>query len=57
MGVVAQRRMPTYPDGFPDRVIELVRAASGRGVLCNRPSNGLEAVEHVRRPSTCAAAI
>ncbi len=45
MGVVAPRRMPTYPDGFPIEVVELVRAASGRGVLCNRPSNGLEAVE------------
>ena len=37
--------MPTYPDGFPVEVVELVRAASDRGVLCNRPSNGLEAVE------------
>jgi phosphopentomutase len=45
MGVVAARRMPTYPNGFPAEVIELVRAASGRGVLFNRPSNGLEAVE------------
>ena len=45
MGVVAPQRPPTYPTGFPDEVIELVRAASGRGVLCNRPSNGLEAIE------------
>ncbi len=53
MGIVAPARMPTYPDGFPEPVIALVEAASGRGVLCNRPSNGLEAVErfgaeHVR---------
>jgi phosphopentomutase len=46
MGIVAASPRPTYPDGFPESVIELVRAASGRGVLCNRPSNGLEAVEH-----------
>ena len=45
MGVVARRRMPTYPNGFPGEVVDLVRKASGRGVLCNRPSNGLEAVE------------
>jgi phosphopentomutase len=45
MGVVAPQRMPTYPHGFPQPVIELVRTASGHGVLCNRPSNGLEAVE------------
>ncbi len=45
MGVVAPQRPPVYPQGFPDEVIALVRAASGRGVLCNRPSNGLEAIE------------
>lgn len=45
MGVIAPEPMPTYPHGFPEPVVELVRAASGRGVLCNRPSNGLEAVE------------
>jgi len=45
MGVVAQRRPPTYPHGFPPEVIEIVHEASGRGVLCNRPSNGIEAIE------------
>jgi phosphopentomutase len=45
MGLVAPARMPTYPHGFPDQVIALVSEASGRGVLCNRPSNGLEAIE------------
>ena len=45
MGVAAGRRPPTYPDGFPPEVIEIVRAAAGRGVICNRPDNGLEAIE------------
>jgi phosphopentomutase len=45
MGLVAPARMPTYPHGFPDEVIALVQEVSGRGVLCNRPSNGLEAIE------------
>jgi phosphopentomutase len=53
MGVVSQRAMPTYPGGFPDPVIDLVRAAAGREVVCNRPYNGLEAIadfgaEHLR---------
>ena len=38
--------MPTYPDGFPDEVVELIATASGRGILCNRPYNGIEAIEH-----------
>jgi phosphopentomutase len=54
MGLVAERMPPTYPSGFPDEVLDLVRdAAGGRGVICNRPDNGIEAIEtfgdaHVR---------
>ena len=40
-----RRALPTYPDGFPEEVIAVVTAASGRGVLCNRPYNGIEAIE------------
>jgi phosphopentomutase len=45
MGVAAPQRPPTYPDGFPEDIIEIVRAASGRGVICNRPDNGLTAID------------
>ena len=46
MGVVMDRPMPTYPEGFPDEVVELIATVSGRGILCNRPYNGIEAIEH-----------
>ena len=46
MGVVMHRPMPTYPEGFPDEVVELIATVSGRGILCNRPYNGIEAIEH-----------
>jgi phosphopentomutase len=45
MGVVAAVRAPTYPLGFPPEVLGVVQAASGRGVICNRPDNGIEAIE------------
>jgi phosphopentomutase len=45
MGVTVARRPPTYPSGFPAEVIDVVCAASGRGVICNRPDNGLTAIE------------
>jgi phosphopentomutase len=45
MGIAAPRRPPTYPEGFPEDVVEIVSAASGRGVICNRPDNGLAAIE------------
>jgi phosphopentomutase len=45
MGVVMPQPLPTYPSGFPDEVIGIVAAASGRGVICNRPYNGIGAIE------------
>jgi phosphopentomutase len=45
MGVVMPRPLPTYPEGFPDEVISLVVAASGHQVICNRPYNGIDAIE------------
>jgi phosphopentomutase len=53
MGVSTGRGLPTYPAGFPAEVVDLVCTISGRGVICNRPCNGIEAIEqcageHVR---------
>jgi len=45
MGVAADRPLPTYPDGFPRAIVELVSGISGRGVICNRSCNGIEAIE------------
>ena len=45
MGVVAPHALPTYPEGFPPAVVELVKAASGRGAICNRTRNGIQAIE------------
>jgi phosphopentomutase len=46
MGVVCEVAPPTYPHGFPPEVIEQVKAAAGREVMCNRPYNGIDAIEH-----------
>jgi phosphopentomutase len=45
MGLVAATPPPTYPSGFPPEVLDIVRSASGRGVICNRSDNGIEAIE------------
>lgn len=39
-GVVSDRPLPTYPDGFPAQVLDAFKAATGRGVLCNKPYSG-----------------
>jgi phosphopentomutase len=45
MGVASDEPLPTYPDGFPPEVLALVEAASGRGVLCNQPADGVAVIE------------
>jgi phosphopentomutase len=45
MGVASDEPLPTYPQGFPHEVLELVRAPSGRGVLCNHPADGVTVIE------------
>jgi phosphopentomutase len=45
MGVVVRQALPTYPEGFPPSVTEKLSAAMGHRVICNRPYNGIAAIE------------
>jgi phosphopentomutase len=45
MGIVLDRPLPTYPDGFPPAVIARLRAAMGHEIVCNRPYNGIAAID------------
>ena len=48
-GVVSDKALPTYPDGFPPEVIEEYTRLTGRGVLCNRPYSGTEVIKDFGR--------
>lgn len=43
-GLLSAQPLPTYPNGFPAEVIDAFAAATGRGVLCNRPYSGTEVI-------------
>jgi phosphopentomutase len=45
MGVITPVPLRTYPEGFPPDVIDALRDASGRGVLCNRPYSGTAVID------------
>ena len=52
-GIVSPDPLPTYPEGFPDEVLEPFKAATGRGVLANAPWSGTAVLdaygeEHMR---------
>lgn len=44
-GLVSQRPLPTYPQGFPAEVLEEFSRRTGRGVLCNLPYSGTQVIQ------------
>ncbi|MBR5540326.1 MAG: phosphopentomutase [Clostridia bacterium] len=51
-GLVSDKPMPTYPNGFPTEILDEFQKRTGRGVLCNKPYSGTEVIrdygdEHV----------
>lgn len=52
-GIVSEKPLPTFPDGFPEEFLKEFSKQTGRGVLCNKPYSGTVVInefgdEHVR---------
>lgn len=43
-GIVSERPMPVYPDGFPQEILQEFTRRTHRGVLCNKPYSGTEVI-------------
>lgn len=48
-GLISTTPMKTYPDGFPQAVLECLRAVTGREILCNLPYSGTEVIRDYGR--------
>lgn len=53
MGVISPAPMPTYPNGFPQELVDEFARRTGRGWLVNKPYSGTEVIkdygeEHMR---------
>ncbi len=44
-GLVSEKPLPTYPEGFPEEVIKEFEKKCGRGSLCNKPYSGTEVIK------------
>lgn len=44
-GVTSDKPFPTYPDGFPEELLSVLKKKVGRGFLLNAPSDGISAME------------
>lgn len=43
-GVISQKPLPTFPEGFPQELLAEFERRTGRGILCNRPYSGTEVI-------------
>ena len=43
-GIVSPDPLPTYPNGFPQEVLDAFEEATGRGCLCNLPYSGTDVI-------------
>ena len=43
-GIVSPEPLPTYPEGFPEEVLDAFEKATGRGCLCNKPYSGTDVI-------------
>lgn len=43
-GVISPTPLPTYPNGFPQEVLDEFSKRTGRGVLCNKPYSGTDVI-------------
>lgn len=48
-GLVSRKKMPVFPNGFPDWIIKRLEAATGRRVVCNRPYSGTDVIKDYGR--------
>ena len=43
-GILSPEPLPTYPNGFPQEILDAFEEATGRGVLCNLPYSGTDVI-------------
>ena len=44
-GIISEKALPTYPNGFPREVLDEFEKKTGRGTLCNKPYSGTEVIK------------
>lgn len=43
-GIISEKPLPVYPNGFPQEILDQLTEATGRGILCNMPYSGTEVI-------------
>lgn len=51
-GIISEKPFPTYPNGFPEDILQKFTEVTGRGVLCNKPYSGTKVIEDYGKEHT-----
>lgn len=43
-GIISDKALPTYPNGFPKELLDRFSKETGRGILCNKPYSGTDVI-------------
>lgn len=57
MGIVSDKRMPTFPNGFPEDFIKEFEKRIHRKVLCNKPYSGTEVLKDYGKQQVAEGAV
>lgn len=44
-GIISEKPLPTFPDGFPKELLDKLSEATGRKIMCNKPYSGTEVIK------------
>lgn len=44
-GIISEKPLPTFPDGFPKELLDKLSEATGRKIICNKPYSGTEVIK------------
>lgn len=56
-GLVSKESMPTFPDGFPQELLDELKKATGREILCNKPYSGTQVIRDFGREHESGGAL
>ena len=56
-GIVSERPLPTYPEGFPPELIDELEKNFGRKILCNKPYSGTQVIHDFGREHIATGAL
>ncbi len=48
-GIISEQPLPTFPEGFPQELLDALSERTGRKVLCNKPYSGTDVIRDYGR--------